>query len=273
MAGVLVAGDYNFFRGTATAQFDPMRNTSSNLQFSQIVLTGSIAGPVLTVTAFSGPLQVGQILTGAGLNGVVYITSFGTGTGGTGTYNTNLGAMASAPSETITASLLGDVASGGTGHTIGGTFNTISGGERNYATGVNFSAIPGGANATDRGITGRFCYESSLPAGSDLPGDHQVCEVTMHGSLSSSVTSVELVTSNDGDTATSANTISIPTNNVAYGFSREVNVVNTANGATAQYYLDHQLLYRNSAGTILMNPVETGSPVIPANVREQLAHR
>ena len=95
----------------------------------------------------------------------------------------------------------------------------------------------------------------------------------MHGSLSSSVTSVELVTSNDGDTATSANTISIPTNNVAYGFSREVNVVNTANGATAQYYLDHQLLYRNSAGTILMNPVATGSPVIPANVREQLAHR
>jgi hypothetical protein len=66
------------------------------------VVTGSITTTVLTVTAVtSGTLAVGQILTGTGVTTGTTITSLGTGTGGTGTYN--LSASQTVPSETITS--------------------------------------------------------------------------------------------------------------------------------------------------------------------------
>lgn len=50
-------------------------------------VTGSIAGTTLTVTAVaSGTLWVGQVLSGTGIASNTYITAFGSGTGGTGTY-------------------------------------------------------------------------------------------------------------------------------------------------------------------------------------------
>jgi hypothetical protein len=60
------------------------------------VFTGSISGTVLTVTAMtSGTIQVGHALTGGSIiegsdvAPMTRITSFGTGAGGTGTYNLN----------------------------------------------------------------------------------------------------------------------------------------------------------------------------------------
>lgn len=51
------------------------------------VVTGSIAGTTLTVTAVtSGALAVGQIISGSGVTAGTKITGFLTGTGGTGTY-------------------------------------------------------------------------------------------------------------------------------------------------------------------------------------------
>jgi len=49
-------------------------------------VTGSIAGTTLDVSAVSGTLYVGQVLTGSGVTAGTTITAFGTGTGGTGTY-------------------------------------------------------------------------------------------------------------------------------------------------------------------------------------------
>lgn len=52
--------------------------------------TADIAGTVMTVSAVgSGTLAVGQTVEGAGVTSGTYITSLGTGTGGTGTYNVN----------------------------------------------------------------------------------------------------------------------------------------------------------------------------------------
>lgn len=52
------------------------------------VVTGSITGDVLTVTAVSsGVLTVGSVLSGTGISFGCQIISLGTGTGGTGTYN------------------------------------------------------------------------------------------------------------------------------------------------------------------------------------------
>lgn len=54
------------------------------------VVTGSISGTVLTVTAVtSGALEAGQLLSGTGVTAGTVVISPGTGTGGTGTYNVN----------------------------------------------------------------------------------------------------------------------------------------------------------------------------------------
>ena len=49
--------------------------------------TGAISGTTLTVSAFtSGPILIGQIITGGALPAGLTITAYGTGTGGNGTY-------------------------------------------------------------------------------------------------------------------------------------------------------------------------------------------
>ena len=55
-------------------------------------VTGTIpsGSTVLTVTATTGTIQVGTVLQGPGLYEGTYVVSFGTGTGGTGTYNINI---------------------------------------------------------------------------------------------------------------------------------------------------------------------------------------
>lgn len=64
--------------------------------------TGSISGTVLTVSAITnGTLAVGQRISGNGFSAPLYISSLGTGTGGTGTYN--LSASATVASETMEA--------------------------------------------------------------------------------------------------------------------------------------------------------------------------
>lgn len=69
----------------------------------QAVVTGSITGGVMTVTAvFSGTLAAGQFIVGAGIPIGALISSLGTGTGGTGTYN--IGGGADVESATIQAS-------------------------------------------------------------------------------------------------------------------------------------------------------------------------
>jgi HK97 family phage major capsid protein len=74
---------------------------ATNLQNGAVV-TGVIAASVLTVTAVtSGVIRVGQILSGTGVAAGTYISSLGTGTGGTGTYNVIGDTTAS--STTITA--------------------------------------------------------------------------------------------------------------------------------------------------------------------------
>jgi hypothetical protein len=51
------------------------------------VVTGSIAGTVLTVSAVtSGALWIGAVLTGSGVTSGTTVTSYGTGSGGVGTY-------------------------------------------------------------------------------------------------------------------------------------------------------------------------------------------
>lgn len=67
------------------------------------LFTGSISGTVLTVSAVSfGTLKTGSYIGGIGVTGKTTVSSLGTGTGGTGTYNLNFSSTVS--SETMFAS-------------------------------------------------------------------------------------------------------------------------------------------------------------------------
>ncbi len=68
-------------------------------------VTGSISGTVLTVTSAPPPnvMVVGMTLSGAGIASGTTVVSFGTGTGGIGTYNVSI--PQTVPSETISGSL------------------------------------------------------------------------------------------------------------------------------------------------------------------------
>lgn len=65
-------------------------------QQNTATFTASQATTVLTVTALLNgvPLQVGMFISGTSVTAGTYITSFGTGTGGVGTYNVNNSATA-----------------------------------------------------------------------------------------------------------------------------------------------------------------------------------
>jgi hypothetical protein len=76
------------------------------------VVTGSIAGTVMTVTAVtSGRLSVGQTISGSGVTAGTTITELGTGTSGVGTYTVS--ASQTAASTTITATSASVVADEG----------------------------------------------------------------------------------------------------------------------------------------------------------------
>lgn len=62
-------------------------STSINAVASPAIVTGSISGTTLTVSAVtSGTLKIGQTIEGTGITDGTVITAFGTGSGGAGTY-------------------------------------------------------------------------------------------------------------------------------------------------------------------------------------------
>lgn len=88
------------------------------------VVTGSIAGTTLTVTAVtSGKLAVGQTISGSGVTAGTTITALGTGIGGTGTYTVS--ASQTVASTAITATSASAVAGSNTGNGVMGAI-TVS---------------------------------------------------------------------------------------------------------------------------------------------------
>jgi len=67
--------------------------------------TGTISGSVLTASSVTGTLAVGQQINGAGVTPGSFISSFGTGSGGAGTYNLNQSDAAIGTPEAMTATI------------------------------------------------------------------------------------------------------------------------------------------------------------------------
>ena len=86
----------------AASLMNSLSHASNRLSIAPASVTASIAGTVMTVTAVgSGTLGVGATLSGSGVTAGTKIVSFGTGTGGTGTYNVDVSQTVA--STTITA--------------------------------------------------------------------------------------------------------------------------------------------------------------------------
>lgn len=82
------------------------------INVGDFVGTGSISGTTMTITAVtSGSFAVGDPVTGTGVTANTYITAFGTGTGGVGTYTVN--ASQTVSSTTLSSRATSTVASGG----------------------------------------------------------------------------------------------------------------------------------------------------------------
>lgn len=147
------------------------------------VVTGSISGTVLTVSAVtSGALVVGQTISGTGVTADTVITSFGTGSGGAGTYNINNSQTVA--STTISAlgifrdtPLTGGSGSNATANIVvsGGkvTSVTLVDAGVGYAVGDSLSATLSGSTngvATTSGLTGGSNYTNGTYTNVSLTG-------------------------------------------------------------------------------------------------------
>jgi hypothetical protein len=131
--GVVKAGNVDLSAATSFSSAAQIIQADLGLQGLQAAqVTATIAEEVMTVTAVeSGAIVVGLEVTGAGVAAGTFVSSFGTGTGGAGTYNLSVAnAVANAEALTLLApavtfdSLSGAfvIASGTVGHTSEITF-------------------------------------------------------------------------------------------------------------------------------------------------------
>ena len=126
--------------------------TQASLGAAAPVVTGSIAGDVLTVSAVtSGTLAVGETISGTGVPAGTTITALGTGVGGTGTYT--LSTSEDVGSTTITAggaapSIAGDVLFGNGANVLDVEAGSVIAGNISFGTGSEAVTITGGGTVT-----------------------------------------------------------------------------------------------------------------------------
>jgi hypothetical protein len=102
--GILKTGTVNLGTATSFSMAALLIADALSIEGAQVgTVTATIATTVMTVSAVltGGPLEVGQVISGAGVTADTYITSFGTGTGGAGTYNLSA-SMTVGSAETVT---------------------------------------------------------------------------------------------------------------------------------------------------------------------------
>lgn len=132
--------------------------------------TGSVSGSVLTVSAVaSGTIHQYQAVSGAGVDAGTYVASFGTGTGGTGTYN--LQVYQATAFETITSSS-GAVCtsiSGSTGGQITGQF-FVAYPQHSTSNTITTSCVSGGSFGVGNVLTGTGVLSGTVITGLDSAG-------------------------------------------------------------------------------------------------------
>jgi hypothetical protein len=153
--------------------------TSSTTAF----VTASISGTVMTVTAVaSGAIVVGQTVFGTGVTANTTVTSFGTGTGGVGTYNVSASQTVASTTISCIGVFRNTPLTSGSG--TGATANIVVANNRvfsveivnegvNYAVGDTLSMALGGSTngiATISAVTGGSNYTNGTYTSVPLTG-------------------------------------------------------------------------------------------------------
>ena len=180
-------------------------------------VTASISGTVMTVSAVtSGALVVGQTIFGSGVTDNTTITSFGTGSGGVGTYNISTSQTVASTAITAIGVFRDTPLTGGSG--TGATANIIILNSRifsveivnagvNYAVGDSLSAtFAGSVNgiATISAITGGSNYTNGTYTSVPLTGGTGTGAVGTVVVSGNTVTSVTVTNAGSGYTVADA---------------------------------------------------------------------
>lgn len=185
-ASFVIEGSYSLFAGHGTAIFNvssveniAIGNGAGNALFSGIPprITASVTAGVMNVTAFTlndSPIAVGMVFvstTGTGFTTNYTIASFGTGTGGIGTYNV-LPNNQNALSQTMQGGIAnsGNIYIGQTNGTAGYTDinNIIIGNNVVAKSASGITAIGGGQTAAY--ISGNLSWRSDVAAVASAAG-------------------------------------------------------------------------------------------------------
>ena len=203
------------------------------------VVTGTITATVLNVTAVaSGTIAVGQVISGTGITAGTTIVSFGTGTGGTGTYTVSI--SQSAASTTISAGPLVI-----TYDSVSGAF-VFTGGTPGATASVT-SAI--GAVAASLSLTAVLGATSSVGAAVANPATYMPTLLALTQAFASFSTVFEATTSDK--IAFSAWTNGQANRFLYAMWDTDITVTTTANTASAGY----AILTAKYAGTAMIyNP-------------------
>jgi len=192
------------------------------------VVTGSISGTVLNVTGVtSGTIVSGQTISGGTIVSGTYITSFGSGSGGVGSYNISVSQTVASSTINCLGIFRNTPLTGGTGS--GATANiTISGNEVssvvlvnpgvNYASGDTLSATLTGVTngiATGTALTGGTLYSDGVYSNVPLTGGTGTGAIATLTVSGNTVTQVTLTSPGSGFTV--GNAISCAVANIGNG--------------------------------------------------------
>jgi hypothetical protein len=170
-------------------------------------VTASISGTVMTVTAVSsGTIVVGQTVFGTGVTDNTTITSFGTGSGGVGTYNVSASQTVASTSISCIGVFRDTPLTGGSG--TGATANIVIANNRIYSVeivdeGVNY-AVGDTLSATLSGSTNGIASISAVTGGSNYTNGTYT-SVPLTGGTGSGAQATIVVTSNAVSSVTISN--------------------------------------------------------------------
>jgi hypothetical protein len=195
-------------------------STASSIAVTTGILTvgGTVAGALY---------KVGQLLTGTGVPANTYITGYGTGTGGAGTYTTNI--ITAVASTAITGlyatSLAYSTDSGFSWSACGGTYATPGTSTASTIT-VTTGVLTVGGTVTGLFQIGQLLTGTGVPANTYITGLLTGSGGT--GTYSTNTTTAVASTSINGSTSTNSTTYGIATNGYMW-------LASTQNSATASF--------------------------------------
>jgi Flp pilus assembly protein TadG len=201
-----IATTYSGVEGIATASTGTTVNLAPSISFKGYISNatgGTSAGTVLTVTSVtSGTLEVGSVISGSGVTSGTYITSFGTGTGGTGTYNVSARQkVAATAGEAMTASYWGQQVNASGSSPTSASMSTVNA----FNTGTTWAAVTDLGTPTSEATTsGKTLTFPSGVVTSKITAGMTVLDNTTPSAIPSGTTVSSI--------STSANTVTLSSN-------------------------------------------------------------